>query len=63
MSSAVACRYIADGNLRVILIPVKPASNDPHIIWVRTHCAVLRKQPARRGVELASYECDPKVAA
>jgi 4-amino-4-deoxy-L-arabinose transferase-like glycosyltransferase len=56
-------RYIADGNLRVILIPVKPASNDPRIIWIRTHCAVQHKQPARRGVELAFYECDPKVAA
>lgn len=55
--------YIADGSLRVILIPVKPASNDLRIIWVRTHCTVLRKQPALRGVELASYQCDPKVAA
>lgn len=55
--------YILDGSLRVILIPLKPASNDPRITWVRTHCNVLQQQPARRGVELAFYKCAPAVAA
>ncbi len=55
--------YIANGSLRVFLIPIKPASNDPRIIWVQTHCAVLQKPHAPRGIQFAFYECDPTVAA
>jgi 4-amino-4-deoxy-L-arabinose transferase-like glycosyltransferase len=55
--------YIANGSLRVVLIPIKPASNDPRMIWVQTHCAVLQKPHAPRGIEFAFYKCDPTVSA
>jgi 4-amino-4-deoxy-L-arabinose transferase-like glycosyltransferase len=55
--------YITDGSVRVVLIPIKPASNDPRIAWVQTHCSRIRKPQASRGIELAFYKCDPGVAA
>ncbi len=55
--------YIANGSLHVVLIPIKPASNDPRMIWVQTHCAVLQKPHAPRGIEFAFYKCDPTVAS
>jgi hypothetical protein len=55
--------YVINGSLRVLLIPVKPASNDSRITWIQTHCTILQKQPARHGIEFAFYECAPTVAA
>jgi hypothetical protein len=47
---------IASGQLRVAVVPVVPAGNDPRIAWLRTHCRQLAVDPTGR-IRFGSYDC------
>ena len=47
---------IAVGQVRLAVVPVTPPSPDPRIVWIRTHCLLVRLDrpaPIRFGV----YDC------
>jgi hypothetical protein len=47
---------IAFGQVRLAVVPVTPPSPDPRIVWIRTHCLLVRLDrpaPIRFGV----YDC------
>ncbi len=52
-------QYIATGDLRAFLIPIEPPSEDPRLVWVRTHCKQAQRLPRRDHVQLAIYDCSP----
>jgi 4-amino-4-deoxy-L-arabinose transferase-like glycosyltransferase len=54
--------YIASGEVRVFLIPAKPPSHDPRIIWIQTHCTPRKRPGRRREIELTFYLCHPASA-
>ncbi len=57
-SLAALKRYIRSGQLDGVVIPVAPASPDPRVVWVHSHCqqASPPSGPLPR-VQLALYDC------
>ena len=54
-------QYIASGELRAFLIPTEAPSEDPRIVWVRTHCAQVHWPRRRVNGQFGIYACSPKV--
>jgi hypothetical protein len=52
---------IADGLVRLAVVPVVPPGHDPRIIWIRQHCHVVRIDPPA-PVRFGVFDC-PTAAA
>jgi 4-amino-4-deoxy-L-arabinose transferase-like glycosyltransferase len=50
-------RYVASKEVRAFLVPIKPLSADPRVVWVRTHCMQLGRVALSSEVQLAVYDC------
>jgi 4-amino-4-deoxy-L-arabinose transferase-like glycosyltransferase len=50
-------RFLARKEVRAALVPIQPASADPRVRWVRTHCREGEPVPLSAGVALAVYDC------
>jgi hypothetical protein len=47
---------IAFGEVRLAIVPVDPPGRDPRIVWIRTHCLVVRIDPPA-AVRFGVYDC------
>jgi hypothetical protein len=47
---------IAFGQVRLAIVPVAPPGHDPRIVWIRTHCQVVRIDPPA-AVRFGVYDC------
>jgi len=47
---------IAFGRVRLAVVPVHPPGHDPRIVWIRTHCRLVRLDPPS-AVRFAVYDC------
>jgi hypothetical protein len=54
--SALA-RYVSTGQLRLITVPIRPASSDPRIVWIRKHCAQEPQTSGPGAIELGGFDC------
>jgi hypothetical protein len=44
------------GLVRLAIVPVDPPGHDPRIVWIRTHCGVVKIDPPAR-VRFGVYDC------
>jgi hypothetical protein len=47
---------VAFGQVRIAIVPVVPPGHDPRIVWIRTHCRLLRLDPPA-PVRFGVYYC------
>jgi hypothetical protein len=47
---------IAFGAVRLAVVPVVPPGDDPRIVWIRTHCRLVRLDPPA-AVRFGVYDC------
>jgi 4-amino-4-deoxy-L-arabinose transferase-like glycosyltransferase len=50
-------RYIASDQLRAFSVPLEPPTNDPRLVWVRTHCAQVRQLAQGDHIRFGIYDC------
>jgi 4-amino-4-deoxy-L-arabinose transferase-like glycosyltransferase len=50
-------RFLAARELRAIAVPIQPASADPRVRWVGTHCREDASVPFSSAVALGVYDC------
>lgn len=52
-------RYIHTDEVRLFILPIRPATNDPRIVWLEAHCAETARLPMNGGVRFGAYYCPP----
>jgi hypothetical protein len=54
---------ISTKQLRLFIIPVAPAGNDPRLAWIRAHCYLQESYPYGPAVTMGTYSCGGKPAS
>ena len=52
-------RDVASSLLRAFLVPVRPPSGDPRIVWVQAHCAQVGQLEQSPQIRFGIYDCRP----
>lgn len=48
---------ISDGSVNLFQLPIRPASTDPRLRWIETHCTQVLTTSPLRPIQYANYRC------